>query len=132
LGIFSMNQTPTHKAKPWWPPTKSLKKCFLKGVMTNNPLPIIGLMLYSLNDKLVILFCFEYKNYFATEKSKTCPKLGCCAGWLLLGILDQNPSRKAIKQLAAVLSSFEKDANVGSKTQDVKNKVRMTKFQKAI
>jgi len=50
----------------------------------------------------------------------------------LLGLLDQNPSRKAIKQLAAVLSSFEKDANVGSKTQDVKNKVRMTKFQKAI
>jgi len=44
----------------------------------------------------------------------------------LLGIFDQNPSRKAIKQLAAVLSSFEKGANVGSKTQDDKNKARMT------
>jgi len=48
--------------------------------MTNNPLPIIGVMLYSLIVKLVILFCFEYRNYFPTEKNKTCPKLGCCAG----------------------------------------------------
>jgi len=44
----------------------------------------------------------------------------------LLGFLDQNPFKKAIKQLAAVLSSFEKGAKVGSKTQDVKNKARMT------
>jgi len=43
-----------------------------------------------------------------------------------LGFLDQNPFKKAMKQLAAVLSSFEKGAYVGTKIQDSKNKAKMT------
>jgi len=71
---------------------------------------------------VLLLICFFALKIKIIPHKQNLPKISWCAGWLLLGFLNQNPFKKATK--TAVLSSFEKSdvVNVGVKSQISKTK----------